>query len=105
MDFEEKTGVPVYHLIESIFSKSGKAGLEGYSLISDSIRLHELAGLKPIDNEHIDKFLFSPDTRKSIDNDISTHALTVAVRLEDILPGEAANNVQEMVLKLWYHTS
>lgn len=104
MDFEEKTGVPVTHLVENIFSKSGKAGLEGYDLISNSIRLHELSGLTPQDNEHIAKYLFSPDTRKSIENDISPEALTVASRLEDILQGEAAKDVQEMVFRLWDST-
>ncbi len=101
MDFEERTGVPVYHTVENIFSKSGRASLDGYNLISDSIRLNELAGLTPLDNEHIAKYLFSPETRKDIEVDISPEALTVASRLEDILQGEAAKDVQEMVFRLW----
>lgn len=98
---DEKTGVSVYHLYDKIMREGGAAWLDSYQVIADKINLYEMAGLTPKDNKDIAYWLFSPETRLKVEDGISPQALTVAMKVEDILQGPAAKEVQEMVARRW----
>jgi len=96
----ERTGVPLLHIYDKIMRKAGTAWIAGYDAMSE-IKLRHLTGLTPKDNKDISWYLFSPKTRAAVIDDISDNALFLAEKINDVLQGPAAKDVQEMVFRRW----
>ncbi len=101
MSLGEKTGVPLYHIYDNIMRKGGAANIRGFEEISSRIGIGELSKLTLEDNTMISEWLFSPETRVRTTNIIKPHALEIAKKLDEILQGPAAKQVQEMVARRW----
>jgi hypothetical protein len=96
----ERTGVPLWHLYDRMMRNAGTAWIAGYEAMGE-IKLHHLTGLTPKDNKDIAWYLFSPKTRAAVIDDMSGDAVFLAEKLNDILQGPAAKDVQEMVFRRW----
>lgn len=97
----EKTGVPLWDVYDRIMRKGGAANIKAFEEISNQIPIDELASLTLEDNIQISNWLFSPKTRMEVKDKIRPNALRVAMKLEGILQGPAAKQVQEMVARRW----
>ena len=101
MSLGEKTGVPLYHIYDNIMQKGGAANIKGFEEIASRVKIGELAKLTLEDNTQIAEWLFSPETRLRAESKITPDALKMAMKLEEILQGPAAKQVQEMVARRW----
>jgi len=99
--FEQKTGVPVSHLTRRMMKSSATTDRsveqEFYSIIKPS----EVARISAKDNTDIANWLWSSETRAEAEKSIKPEALSVAKRLEGLLQGTAAKDIQQQVFYRW----
>lgn len=99
--FEQKTGVPVAHytrrMMRGTAATDRSVEQEFYGLIKPS----EVARISTKDNSDIAKYLFSAETRAKVEKVITPEALSMAKRLEGLLQGSAAKDIQQQVFYRW----
>jgi len=101
---EERTGKPFYTINDRMIRAAGHAERLAFNTFTNKISIADVSRLTPKDNIDIAKWLWSPKTRAQVQKTISPHAQTIALKLQDILQGPAAREVQESVFRLWSKT-
>lgn len=99
--FEQKTGVPVSHLTRRMMKNTAATDRSVEKEFYDAIKVSEVASISAKDNADIASYLWSSETRAGVESKMTPEALSVAKRIEGMLQGSAAKDIQEQVFYRW----